>query len=90
MHLCSARVYNSDLEIEEGSSCAHIYAGRSTVFETVAVVGATGAVGRIMCRLLEQRALPVGTYRFLASKRSAGKTLTFAGKEYQLEELTHV
>ncbi len=59
------------------------------MFETVAVVGATGAVGRIMCRLLEQRSLPVGTYRFLASKRSAGKTLTFGGKDYTLEELTH-
>jgi aspartate-semialdehyde dehydrogenase len=58
------------------------------VFQTVAVVGATGAVGRIMCRLLEERDLPVEAYRFLASKRSAGQTLTFKSREYTVEELT--
>jgi aspartate-semialdehyde dehydrogenase len=58
------------------------------VFETVALVGATGAVGRIMCRLLEERDLPVKTYRFLASKRSAGSEFTWKGKTYTVEELT--
>jgi aspartate-semialdehyde dehydrogenase len=58
------------------------------VFECLAVVGATGAVGRIMLQLLEERNLPVKKYRFLASARSAGKTLTFQGREYTLEELT--
>jgi aspartate-semialdehyde dehydrogenase len=58
------------------------------VFETVALVGATGAVGRIMCRLLEERDLPVTTYRFLASKRSAGSEFTWKGKTYTVEELT--
>ena len=54
----------------------------------IAVLGATGAVGRIMCRLLEERELPVKTYRFLASKRSAGSQFTWKGKTYTVEELT--
>ncbi len=59
------------------------------MFETVALVGSTGAVGRIMRNLLEERQLPVQNYRFLASKRSAGQTLTFMGRDYVVEELTH-
>ena len=58
------------------------------MFECLAVVGATGAVGRIMLQLLEERNLPVKKYRFLASARSAGKMLTFHGRDYKLEELT--
>ncbi len=60
----------------------------SVVFNTVALVGATGAVGRIMRQLLEERPLPAKKFRFLASKRSAGGTLTFLGKEHPVEELT--
>ncbi len=59
------------------------------MFETVAVVGATGAVGRIILQLLEERNFPAKTFRFLASRRSAGTELTFAGKTYLIEELTH-
>jgi len=58
------------------------------VFDTVAVVGATGAVGRIMVRLLEERNFNAGRFRFLASARSAGGTLTFKGKTHTIEELT--
>jgi aspartate-semialdehyde dehydrogenase len=47
----------------------------------VAVVGATGAVGQEMIRVLEQRNFPVGEIRLLASKRSAGAKLSFRGKE---------
>jgi aspartate-semialdehyde dehydrogenase len=57
------------------------------VFETVAVVGATGAVGTIIRQLLEERKFKAGTFKFLASARSAGKTLTFAGKTYTVEEM---
>jgi aspartate-semialdehyde dehydrogenase len=57
------------------------------VFETVAVVGATGAVGRIMRQLLEERSFPAKRFRFLASARSAGTTLTFKGKPHIVEEL---
>ena len=58
------------------------------MFETVAVVGATGAVGRIILQLLEERNFTASKFRFLASKRSAGTDLTFQGKTYQIEELT--
>ena len=58
------------------------------MFETVALVGITGAVGRIMLRLLEEREFPCKNYKFLASARSAGKTLTFKGTEHTIEELT--
>ncbi len=45
------------------------------MFETVALVGATGAVGRIMVQLLEEREFAAGRFRFLASKRSARRKL---------------
>ncbi|MDR2191896.1 MAG: aspartate-semialdehyde dehydrogenase [Endomicrobium sp.] len=54
----------------------------------VAVVGATGAVGREMIKMLESRKFPVESIKFLASERSAGKTLTFNGKEYPVDVLT--
>ena len=58
------------------------------MFNTVALVGATGAVGRIMRQLLEERPLPAKKFRFLASKRSAGDKITFRGQEIVVEELT--
>jgi len=58
------------------------------VFETVAVVGATGAVGQIIVRLLEERNLQAGRFRFLASARSAGTPLKFRGEQHTIEELT--
>ena len=48
---------------------------------TVAILGATGAVGREMMKVLEERNFPVGKLLPLASARSAGKTLTFRGEE---------
>ena len=58
------------------------------MYDSVAVVGATGAVGTIILKLLEQRAFPFKTIKFLASKRSAGNKLTFRGQEYTVEEMT--
>lgn len=55
----------------------------------IAVVGATGMVGRKFLQVLEERQLPVDRYYLFASKRSAGKTVTFMGKEHIIEELTH-
>jgi aspartate-semialdehyde dehydrogenase len=57
------------------------------VFGTMAMVGATGAVGRIMLQLLEERPMLAKTYRFLASSRSAGSKLKFKGQEYTVELL---
>jgi len=55
---------------------------------TVAIVGATGAVGTEFLRVLEQRGFPVGRLKLLASARSAGRRLTFRGEEHTVEELT--
>jgi len=57
------------------------------VFDTVAVVGATGAVGRIMLQLLEERNFPARNFRLLASARNAGKPIQFRGRTYTVEEL---
>lgn len=54
---------------------------------TVAIVGASGAVGVEMIKVLERRRFPVGTLRLLASARSAGKTQTFRGETITIEEL---
>ena len=56
--------------------------------QSIAVVGATGAVGVEMVRCLEQRHFPVSHLRLLASSRSAGKTLKFRGQDLPVEELT--
>lgn len=53
----------------------------------VAVVGATGAVGREMIRTLERRKFPVKQLRLFASGRSAGKTMQFMGEAVAVEEL---
>lgn len=53
-----------------------------------AVVGATGAVGQEMIKILEERNFPIKEIKLLASKRSAGKKLKFKGKEVVVEELT--
>lgn len=54
----------------------------------VAIVGATGAVGTEMVRILEERNFPIKDLHLLASRRSAGKTLFFKGKEVPVKELT--
>lgn len=54
----------------------------------VAVVGATGMVGRKFLQVLEERRLPVSEYFLFASKRSAGTQVTFMGKPYTVRELT--
>jgi aspartate-semialdehyde dehydrogenase len=55
---------------------------------TIAVVGATGMVGRKMIQVLSERKLPADKYYFFASARSAGKPIEFMGKTYTVEELT--
>ncbi len=55
----------------------------------VAVVGATGAVGQEFLTVLAERNFPIASLRLLASKNSAGKTTTFKGQSYTIEELTH-
>src|SRR5579883_3016857 len=55
---------------------------------SVAVVGATGLVGREFLRIIEQDDFPLKSLRLLASKRSAGSTLRFRGEELPVEETT--
>ena len=53
---------------------------------TVAVLGATGAVGQEMIKILQERNFPVGKLIPLASARSAGKTLKFRGEDVAIQE----
>ena len=55
---------------------------------TVAILGATGAVGTQMLTCLEERNFPVGTIKLLASARSAGKVMQFKGEDVVIEEAT--
>ncbi|HWR84640.1 MAG TPA: aspartate-semialdehyde dehydrogenase [Rhodoglobus sp.] len=52
----------------------------------IGVVGATGQVGAVVRRLLEERAFPIEEIRFFASARSAGTTLPFAGEQIVVED----
>src|ERR1044071_8931812 len=53
---------------------------------SVGVVGATGQVGQVMRKLLEERDFPATSVRFFASARSQGKKLTFRGQEIEVED----
>ena len=55
---------------------------------TVAVLGATGAVGQEMIKVLQERNFPVGKLVPLASARSAGKTVKFNGQDVTIQEAT--
>ncbi len=55
---------------------------------TVAVVGATGVVGRTMIQVLLEREFPLGELRLLASGRSAGTSVSVDGRTHQVEEAT--
>ena len=51
----------------------------------VGILGATGAVGREMMKVLEERNFPIGELRLLASARSVGKKIPFMGKEIEIQ-----
>ena len=53
----------------------------------LAIVGATGLVGRTVLKVLEERNLPISEYVLLASKKSAGKVVHFMNKDYIVKEL---
>ena len=54
----------------------------------LAVVGATGMVGRTFLKVLKERNFPIENLYLMASKRSAGTKVEYDGKEYTVEELT--
>ncbi|MDC8450686.1 MAG: aspartate-semialdehyde dehydrogenase [Nitrospira sp.] len=55
---------------------------------TVAILGATGAVGKETLEILDERKFPLTGLRLFASKRSAGEVMACQGKEWKVEELT--
>ena len=55
----------------------------------IAIVGASGAVGQELLRILAERQFPITSLRLFGSARSAGTTYTFCGKEYTVELLQH-
>lgn len=67
--------------IQEGVSGLDSSKGR-----VVAVVGATGAVGEVLLDILAQRSFPIRELRPLASERSAGSTVRFAGRDVEVRE----
>jgi aspartate-semialdehyde dehydrogenase len=54
------------------------------VFRSIAVVGATGMVGAVMLKVLEERNFPIAELLLVASERSVGKTLTFKGRPHTI------
>lgn len=54
----------------------------------IAVIGATGAVGRVFLRILEERSFPVEALRLCASERSIGRSLTVNGRQHTVEPVT--
>ncbi|MBP3502655.1 MAG: aspartate-semialdehyde dehydrogenase [Clostridia bacterium] len=54
----------------------------------LALVGATGVVGRIARKVLEEKNLPISEYSFFSSSKSAGSKIVFDGTQYTVEELT--
>ncbi|HEX4415853.1 MAG TPA: aspartate-semialdehyde dehydrogenase [Lacipirellulaceae bacterium] len=57
------------------------------MFESIAIVGATGAVGQLIRSMLEERDFPYEKITFLASARTAGQTIEFKGKKHTVKEL---
>src|SRR5690606_19742859 len=53
----------------------------------VAILGATGAVGKTLVRILEQRKFPVDQLYLLASERSAGETISFNGRQVKVQNV---
>ena len=62
--------------------------GKTMKKYNLAIVGATGMVGRKFLEILEERDLPIDKYYLFASARSAGKKIKFMGKDHVIEELT--
>ena len=65
---------------------ATAFKGGSMKQYTVAILGATGAVGTQMLECLNEQEFPVGKLKLLASARSAGKTVEFRGEQVVIEE----
>ncbi len=58
-------------------------------YMNIAIVGASGAVGQEFLKVLDQRNFPIDNLTLFGSRRSAGTSCTFRGKEYTIKELRH-
>lgn len=56
----------------------------------LAIVGATGLVGRTILKILEEKKLPIYEYVLFASKKSAGNIVNFMNKNYIVQELNEL
>jgi aspartate-semialdehyde dehydrogenase len=74
--------------VTQQTSAAPAASGKSAAGKTVAVIGATGAVGAEMLRCLEASPFPTTALKAFASERSAGKRFKFKGKEVEMQVLT--
>ena len=79
-------------EAAEHGCCSHEAAGAAKPAfvadgVNVAVVGATGQVGRVMCAMLDQRDFPVKSLRLFSSARSAGSVVTWRGQDITVEDV---
>jgi aspartate-semialdehyde dehydrogenase len=74
--------------VTQQTSAAPAASGKSAAGKTVAVIGATGAVGAEMLRCLEASKFPTVSLKAFASERSAGKRFKFKGKEVEMQVLT--
>jgi aspartate-semialdehyde dehydrogenase len=72
----------------DSQSEIRIFPETPSVFESIAIVGATGAVGQLIRSMLEEREFPYERITFLASARSAGSTIEFKGEKHTVKELT--
>lgn len=57
-------------------------------YYNIAILGATGAVGQTMIKVLEERDFPINNIKFLASERSAGKEIVFKGETFKVEAVS--
>jgi aspartate-semialdehyde dehydrogenase len=74
--------------VTQQTSAASSASGKSAAGKTVAVIGATGAVGAEMLRCLEASPFPTTALKAFASERSAGKRFKFKGKDVEMQVLT--
>ena len=76
------RILTADLH------CSKSNHQKDFVSNNIAIVGATGAVGNLVRRIMIERSFPCDSIRFIASSRSAGTRIEFAGRDHEVVELT--
>ena len=81
-------MFQQTIKSSNSKNFKHLAIPNVNMFQNLAIVGATGAVGSELIQLLENRNYPLKQLRLFASTRSVGKQLPFQGKMITVEELT--